>query len=288
MIRQKRVLPLVLALGLLLGGCGGNTKEYEAEIRQLREENNALTQQVQALQAQLDQMKYTRLESWTLDARGTGEEDPAEITFSAIPEAYEEGMLAELLVTLEGSEVVRTPCSWDGEAFQATITLEPQDGYGYYCALTTQEGSTDRADLTTPDRPVLPKLVYLRSSLQSFVSAYVSDQRMDKGSITVDVTASVQLPLLTVDGDPVSVSQASLQWVLDDEVLNEVPLDLSDGETEGSYTGFLQGFSQACPEIEEGSTLRLFVNARLSDGRQLTSEAASWTGTEDGLEDAVG
>lgn len=288
MIRQRKVLPLLLALGLILGGCGGNTKEYEAEIRQLREENNALTQQVEALQAQLEQMQYTRLESWTLDARGTGEEDPAEITFSARPAAFEEGTRAELLVTLEGGEVVRTPCSWNGESFEGTITLEPQDGYGYYCILTTQEGTAEQADLTTPDRPVLPKLVYLKSSLQSFVSAYVSNQRMDKGQITVDVTVSVQLPLLTADGNPVSVSQASLQWMLDDTVLNEVPLELTDGETEGSYTGSVQGIVQSCPELEEGSTLKLFVNARLSDGRSLTCEAASWTGTADGLEDAVG
>lgn len=288
MNQKKRVLPLLLALGLILGGCGGNTKEYEAEIRQLREENNALTQQVQQLQSQLDQMKYTRLESWTLDARGTGEADPAEITFSARPEAFEEGTRAELLVTLGGSEVVRTPCSWDGEAYQATITLEPQDGYGYYCALTTQEGTVEQTDLTTPDRPVLPKLVYLKSSLQSFVSAYVSNQRMDKGSVTVDVTASIQLPLLTADGDPVSIRQAVLQWILDEAVMSEVPLELSDGETEGSYTGFVQGLSQECPALEEGSTLQLFVNAQLSDGRVLTAEAASWTGTEDGLEDAVG
>lgn len=288
MIRQRKVLPLLLALGLLLGGCGGNTKEYEAEIRQLREENNALTQQVEALQAQLEQLQYTRLESWTLDARGTGEETPAEITFSARPEAYEEGLQAELMVTLEGSTVVRTPCSWDGEAFQATVTLEPQDGYSYYCVLTTQEGTAEQVDLTTPDRPVLPKLVYLKSSLQSFVSAYVSDQRMDKGQVTVDLTASIQLPLLTADGNPVSVSQASLQWVLDGSLLNEVPLEITDGETEGSYVGSIHGLTQSCPELEEGSTLQLQVNVQLSDGRNLSCEAASWTGTEDGLEDAVG
>lgn len=287
-MRKKRMIPLFLAIGLLLGGCGGNTKEYEAEIRQLREENNALTQQVEALQAQLEQLQYTRLESWTLDARGTGEETAAEVTFSARPEAYEEGLQAELMVTLEGSTVVRTPCSWDGEAFESTVTLEPQDGYSYYCVLTTQEGTAEQVDLTTPDRPVLPKLVYLKSSLQSFVSAYVSDQRMDKGQVTVDLTASIQLPLLTADGNPVSVSQASLQWVLDGSLLNEVPLEITDGETEGSYVGSIHGLTQSCPELEEGSTLQLQVNVQLSDGRDLSCEAASWTGTEDGLEDAVG
>ena len=288
MIQAKRLLPLLLALGLALTGCGGNTQEYETEIRQLREENNALTQQVQQLQAQLNQMQYTRLESWNLEARGAGVDSPAEITFSARPEAYEEGLRAELMVTCDGSEATRTPCSWDGEAFQAAVTLQPRDGYGYYCILTTQEGTEEQAALTTPDKPTLPKLVFLKSSLESFVSAYVSDQRMDKGQITVDVTASVQLPLLTADGNPVSVSQASLRWMLDGTLLNEAALELTDGETEGSFSGTVAGFTQTCPELVEGSTLQLFVDARLTDGSLLSCEAASWTGTEDGPEDAVG
>lgn len=288
MAQRRRIWILGLALCLILGGCGSNTKEYEAEIQRLREENNALNVQVEQLRTQLDQLMFTRLDSWTLDARGTGEEVPADITFAARPAAYEEGQQAQLLVVLDGSEVARIPCNWDGEQFRGVLSLQPQDGYSYYCILTTQEGTEEQVDLTTPDHPVQPRLVYLKSSLTASIDALVSNQRLDKGVITADLTASIQLPLLTQDGGSVSVNECGILWMLDEDVLSSMSLELTEGETEGSLTGFAQGLLLEHPDLEEGSTLRLMVSAKLSDGRVLNAEAASWTGSEEGLQDAVG
>ena len=285
---MKRWIPMLLLLSLVLTGCGGNTKDYEAEILRLREENNTLQAQVESLQSQLDQLKNTRLESWTLEARGSGEEEPASITFTARPSAHEEGQQADLLVTREGKEEVRIPASWDGELFRASLTLPPQDGYGYYCVLTSAEGAVDQTALTTPDNPVLPKLVYLASSLKSYASALVLDPKIDKNQITLDVTAAVQTPLLTQDGNSVTVEDTRLLWLLEDEVLTEIPVELTEGETEGSFVGAAQDAVLPIPDLEEGSTLRLVLSARLSDGRTLTAEAASWTETDGELEDAVG
>ena len=141
---MKRIIPIFLLLSVILTGCGGNTKDYEAEILRLREENNTLQAQVESLREQLNQLKNTRLESWTLEARGNGEEEPASITFTARPSAHEEGQQADLLVTRDGKEEVRIPASWDGELFRASLTLPPQDGYGYYCVLTSAEGAVDQ------------------------------------------------------------------------------------------------------------------------------------------------
>ena len=77
------------------------------EILRLREENNSLQAQVESLQAQLNQLKNTRLESWTLEARGAGEGEPASIVFTARPSAHEEGQKAELVVSREGQEEAR-------------------------------------------------------------------------------------------------------------------------------------------------------------------------------------
>ena len=285
---MKRLIPIFLLLSLVLTGCGGNTKDYEAEILRLREENNTLQAQVESLQEQLNQLKNTRLESWTLEARGSGEEEPASITFTARPSAHEEGQQADLLVTRDGKEEVRIPASWDGELFRVSLTLPPQDGYGYYCVLTSAEGTVDQTALTTPDNPVLPKLTYLASSLKSYASALVLDPKIDKNQITLDVTAAVQTPLLTQDGNPVTVETASLLWLLEDEVLTEIPMELDEGETEGGFVGAAWDVILPVPELEEGSTLRLLFSARLSDGRTLTAEAASWTETDGELEDAVG
>lgn len=288
MAQGRRIWILALVLCLILGGCGGSTKEYEAEIQRLREENNALNIQVEQLRAQLDQLMFTRLDSWTLDARGTGEDVPADITFTARPAAYEEGQQAQLLVILNGDEAARISCGWDGEQFLCSLSLQPQDGYSYYCILTTQEGTEEQVELTTPDHPVQPRLVYLKSSLTASIDALVSSQRQDKGVITADLTASIQLPLLTEDGVPVSVNECSILWMLDEDVLSSMSLELAEGETEGSLTGFAQGLLLEHPDLEKGNTLRLMVSAKLSNGRVLNAEAASWTGTEEGLQDAVG
>lgn len=285
---MKRWIPILLLLSVILTGCGGNTKDYEAEILRLREENNALQAQIGSLQDQLNQLKNTRLESWTLEARGSGEEEPASIAFTARPSAHEEGQQADLLVTREGKEEVRIPASWDGELFRASLTLPPQDGYGYYCVLTSADGAVDQTTLTTPDNPVLPKLTYLASSLKCYASALALDPKIDKNQITLDVTAAVQTPLLTQDGNPVTVEEVRLLWLLEDETLSEIPMELEEGETEGSFVGAARDVTLPVPGLEDGSTLRLLLSASLSDGRTLTAEAASWTETDGELEDAVG
>lgn len=285
---MKRWVPIFLLLSLLLTGCGGNTKDYEAEILRLREENNSLQAQVESLQAQLNQLKNTRLESWTLEARGAGEGEPASIVFTARPSAHEEGQKAELVVSREGQEEARIPADWDGELFRASLTLPPQDGYGYYCVLTSAEGTMDQTALTTPENPVLPKLTYLASSLKSYASALALDPKIDKDRITLDVTAAVQAPLLTQDGTPSTVEEAKLLWLLGDETLSEIPVELDEGETEGSFVGSVQDVTLSLPDLDDGGTLRLLLSVRLSDGRTLTAEAASWTETDGELEDAVG
>ena len=64
--RKLLALTLGAGLALLLCACGGSTRDYEGEIRLLKEENVALQEQVRQLEEQLDQLKNTRLESWTL------------------------------------------------------------------------------------------------------------------------------------------------------------------------------------------------------------------------------
>ena len=65
-------------------------------------------------------------------------------------------------------------------------------------------------------------------------------------------------------------------------------MELDEGETEGSFVGSAQDVTLSLPDLDDGGTLRLLLSVRLSDGRTLTAEAASWTETDGELEDAVG
>ena len=286
--KQWMFSALAFGLALTLWACGGSSRDYEGEIAQLRQENVALTQQVQRLQEQLNQLKNTRLESWSLDARGNGEEEPAAIQFSARPLSHEEGQMAELLVMFEGMEEVRVPCTWDGEAFSASLTLPAADGYGYYCILSSADGATDQITLTTQDTPTVPKLTYLKSSLSSYASATLTDARLDQNTVTANVTAAVQTPLITQDGLPVTAEDAQLLWMLDDEVLDSYAFALTDGETEGGYAGSASDVSFPVPDMPEESQLSLMLSVRLSNGKILTAQAGSWAMTEGLLTEAVG
>ena len=85
-----------------------------------------------------------------------------------------------------------------------------------------------------------------------------------------------------------TVEEAKLLWLLEDETLSEIPVELDEGETEGSFVGSAQDVTLSLPDLDDGGTLRLLFSVRLSDGRTLTAEAASWTETDGELEDAVG
>ena len=54
-----KLLALILCAGLLLSlcACGGSTRDYEGEIRLLKEENVALQEQVRQLEEQLDRRR---------------------------------------------------------------------------------------------------------------------------------------------------------------------------------------------------------------------------------------
>ena len=285
-----KLLALILCAGLLLSlcACGGSTRDYEGEIRLLKEENVALQEQVRQLEEQLDQLKNTRLESWSLDARGTGAGEPASIQFAARPLSHEEGQTARLLVMRDGMEETILDCGWDGERFTANLTLQPEDGYGYYCVLASPDGATERITLSTQDTPAVPKLVYLKSSLESFAGVTLTDARVDQNVVTVNVAAAVQTPLITRDGQAVGISQAELLWMRDDEVMGSCPIELVDGETEGGFAGSASIVSFRIPEMGEESQLSLMLSVQLTDGQTLTAEAGSWAMAEGTLVEAVG
>ena len=285
---MKRLLSLMLMLCLLLAGCSRNTQALEQEVDRLKQENSALQESVDYLQEQLSALRSTSLESWSLDASGTDEVSAVQIFFRARPYARREGQKAQLLVTLDGSEITRADCLWDGESYTATASLLPENGYGYYCLLADEGGEPEQIPLSTPDNPVIPKLTYLAGSLETYANALTSDVTVQDGVIGAEVSVVVQTPLLfPADGSPVALVLAKLSWQQEDQVLSEKILDLQEGETEGSRTGQFS-LRLPAPSLEDGTTIDLVLTAELSDGRVLTAVAGSWTAMDGQLESSVG
>lgn len=286
---MKRILVLALAVALCLslGACGGKeTQAMESEIARLKQENNALTEQVAQLQEQLAALKNTSLERWYLRGYGSDDQSPATVSAEFWPLERPSGQSAQLLVRLAGQEVAQADCTWDGECYQGAVTLDPADGYGYYCVLTTQYGR-EEIPLSTPDSPTEPKLTYLASSLSAYASALADSIQSEEQAVSAEVSAVVQTPLLTVNGQPVTVVLAKLGWYQGETLLSEQVVDLQEGETEGSLSAALR-VRQEVPELADGEQLDLIFTAELSDGRILTAVAGSWTAQEGRLEASVG
>lgn len=286
---KKGILFLcVMCAVLLLGGCGGSTRDYEGEIGRLKQENVALDAENQQLREEVERLRLTRLASWSLEARGSSQEEPATISFSARPVIHEEDQKAELLILLDGLQTLRVPCVWDGEDFTANLTLTPADGYGYYCILSAPDGTVEQITLSTPEEPRMPKLTFLWSSLSCYASAVLKRIRLDRNRLMVDVAAAIQTPLLTQDGEPVTVNRTELQWLLDGEALESSPVEPGKGETEGSFSVDVSGLCLDVPKMGAQSRLELVLCVSLSDGRQLTAPVGSWTMNDRELVGTVG
>lgn len=284
---MRRLFALLLPMCLLLAGCSRNTQAMQEEVDRLKRENTALQQTIDQLQERLAALQSTSLERWSLDARGTDDVSPAQILFSARPYARQEGQSAQLLVTLEGKEVARADCLWDGENYTASVSLLPEDGYGYYCLLTAADGTTEQLLLSTPDSPAAPKLTYLAGSLGTYANALTENITMEEQAIGAEVAVAIQMPLISADDTPVTLVQAKLSWQREDQVLFEEVLSLQEGETEGSMTGHMTVRLEN-PPLEEGTAVDLVLTAELSDGRVLTALAGSWTVADGRLESSVG
>lgn len=284
---MKRLLPFLLAGMLLLTGCAGNTRNLEQEITRLKQENNALQEQVATLQEQLDAIKSTSLDRFTLTATGTTQEDPVSIRAELWPGDRPQGQTAQILVSLEGKQVLLEECLWDGSSYGLSFSLEPADGYGYYCILTGLDGTQEQIPLSTPENPKVPKLTYLYGSLSAYANALAENAAMEDGKVMADVTASVQVPLITKDGSPATPVETKLGWYLGGTVLSEEPLAMTEGETEGSYTAHAHT-ELSLPDMQQGEQIDLILSAALPDGRVLAGVAGSWIYQGDGLEFSVG
>ena len=284
---MKRLMPLILAGLLLLSGCSGNSRELEQEITRLKQENNALQEQVAALQEQLGAIKSTSLDRFTLTATGTTQEDPVTVHAELWPGERPQGQKAQILVTLEGKQVLLEDCLWDGSCYAGSFSLEPADGYSYYCVLTALDGTQEQIPLSTPENPKVPRLTYLLGSLSAYANAVATNASMEDGKVRADVTASVQVPLITGDGSPAAPVETKLGWYLGGTALLEEPLAMTEGEAEGSYTA--QAHAELpLPELKEGDQIDLILSAALPDGRVLAGVAGSWVYGENGLEFSVG
>ena len=296
MKEKKNSLALTLALVCALGAlalsalCFVSIPEDQSHlIDDLYEKNARLQDRVEELEGKLDQlMTAVSLQSWKLDVAAWPDSTGADVTLSAVPSVYQPDFRAEFIVMLDGEQVLRQQCQWDGGAFVATVSLDAADGYSYYCDLTTPAGSR-KLPLTGPDSADAGAVVYLGSSLSAYCNLVVNDWTDDSGeSLTLtDAYAQVQLPRISAQGT-VEIDTAEIVLRLNGAESARIPIRLAPSEVVGSLELVITDLELPMPELKEGDVLELFLEVTLTDGRHLNAFGVTWRMEDDRISSAVG
>lgn len=291
------IFALILALLALAAAVFAIVARPEAvdpseRIEALEQENEVLKSQIGALNSRLDSLNVgSGLTDWNLVATAWESGIGADVTMSAAPGAYEDGMEAVFSIRLNGQEVRNIPCDWDGTAFfTATASLEAADGYGYYCIITTAEGDRQQFALSTTENPVYDIPVYLETSLSAYCNMTVDSWVANGGKLTISLAyIQAQLPRLSVSGDMPAIANARLLLVYNGEDFSDLALTLEPGEGGGAYELTLSGGELNWPEeLTDGDNLDLYLEVELSDGNVLSTMGGSWFYGDGGLDLVVG
>ena len=260
-----------------LAGCGKEESAVNPEyVEQLESECVDLRNQNQDLENQLGDLEQTVvLKSYTLKAQSNAAGDGAVVAITAAPMRYEEGQKAVFRVSLDGQEIATEEAVWDGSAYTGSVELKAEDGYAYECILTQANGSENSIVISSPEVPLYESCVFLASSLNAYCNLFVEDWvKSDNKLVLTTGYAQVQLP--KIGGQSVSYSSSDLVLKQGDAEIGRVPVEMPQGEAEGSYEIVLQEITFDMPELEDGQSLDLWLEVNLEGGSALTYNGCSW------------
>lgn len=229
------------------------------------------------------------LASWELSAATWSSPNGATVNLSAVPTRRADGDSAVFLVRLEGEEIARTDCGFDGSQYTASLDLNAADGYCYYVLLTDGNGAQTEVDVNTPTSPTDEALIDMESALNSYCSLAVSDYSCDGKWLTItNGQVQIQPPRITNGGEAVLCSEAMLLLSRNGETVGSVSLALPDPDVNGGYDLQITSSSFEIPEMEDDQQLALRLDVTLSNGQTLTASGCTWFYNDGQLLLAVG
>lgn len=273
-----KFIALILALVCAVAALGlsivtlGQASAQAARIDELEAQNIQLQSQINDLLHTGDIAPAAGLNSWALTPTAWEDGTGADITLTAVPTNYQEGMQARFLVMLEGTEVFEGPCTWNGTSFTATASIPAADGYGYYFV---QQGTA--LALTTPENPVEDIPVYLQSSLRSFCTLLVDGWESAEDSLIItSAHGQATLPRLSTGGSAPRIVSAALVMRQEVEEIARHSVELVPGEGESTYELTVSNAVFSLPALEEGDQVDIWLEVTLSDGQVLLSPTSGW------------
>lgn len=268
------LLALVLVFALAVTGCGD--KKAEETTAAAPAETLAPDQPLE-------------LTAWDLTASTWSSPNGATVNLTATPNGYAEGQSATFIVRLEGADVETVPCDWDGSRYTAAAELNAADGYCYYVLLTAADGTQSEVAVNTPTAMTDEALINMETALQSYCSMTVIASEQNGSKLTIsEGTVTIQLPLITNEGESIVCDKAVLVMTSDGEEVGSAELALDDAPDAGSYTLSIAGTVFEIPELEDDHRVELRLDVTLSNNQTLTAMGGSWISNDGNLLLAAG
>ena len=254
------LIALLCAFSLVLTGCGKSEQAPETTA---------------AAAAPMEEAALG-LSGWELDSSTWSSPNGATVHITATPVSYTEGMSANFVVRLEGTDVTTVPCQWDGSAFTASAELNAEDGYCYYMTLTSGEQQAEVA-VNIPAEPVDETLVNMATALNTYCTLMVEESEAAENKLTLTAgTVRIQPPAIRNNGQAVTCSEAVLVLTFNGEEVGRKALELAEADDRGVYEISLSGIAFEIPELEDDNQLNLRLDVTLSNGHTLSDANGSW------------
>lgn len=269
-MKKMMLVLLVLVLLTAMVGCGSKQAE-ETTAAPVPADTLAPDQSLE-------------LTSWTLTPVTWSSPNGATVNLTATPNGYAEGQSAAFIVRLEGEDVENVPCQWNGSAYTASAELNAADGYCYYVLLTAADGSKTEVAVNTPTAMVDEALINMATALQSYCSITVTASQQEGDTLTItEGTVSIQLPLITNEGETILCDEALLVLTADGSQIGTAQLAVSEAPDAGVYTLSAAGVSFQVPQLEDDHRAELRLEVTLSNGQILSAAGGSWISNDGSL-----
>lgn len=256
------LLAVLCAFALVLTGCGKSGQAPEATVA--------------ATEAAAEEVTLG-LSGWELDSTTWSSPNGATVHITATPNTYTEGMTADFVVRLEGSDVSTTPCQWDGSAFTASAELNAEDGYCYYVLLSSGAQKAEVA-VNIATEPTNEALVNMATALNTYCALLVENSESAEGKLTLTAgTVRIMPPAIRNDGQSITCSEAALVLTHNGEEVGRKALDLPAADDNGAYEFPIDSISFDIPQMDDDNQLNLRLDVTLSNGYKLSDASGSWS-----------
>lgn len=259
------LIALIAVFALVLTGCGkGNAPDAPEKLPESGE---------------------LGLSGWTMSAYAWSSNNGATVSVTAAPNYYAEGMTADLVVRVEGEDVEKVSCEWNGSDFTAEADLNAADGLCYYIVLRTAEGQELEVEINTPNNETNETLINMAHALETYCHMGVTEFALNGDLLTVmEGSAEVRLPHITRDGKKAQCEKAEVILSYNEEEVSRAPLTLPEDLSSID----LKGVGFTIPAMEDDQQLSVALEVKLTDGQILSAPGGTWFYTDGQLVLAIG